>query len=95
MKLAAVYARVSGPGQEDGTSLDGQIAGGTKAAEADGYTVLPKHVVIEQFTGSVLSRPGLDHVRALAARGEVQAVYGLSLDRFTRDPYDALSLVIR
>ncbi len=93
MKLALVYARVSSPGQEEGTSLEDQISESTSAAEADGYSVLSQHVVAEQFTGSVLDRPGLNRVRDLAARGEVQAVYGRSLDRFTRDPFHALALV--
>ena len=93
MKLAAVYARVSSPGQEEGTSLEDQIAESTRSAEADGYTILPEHVVAEQFTGSVLNRPGLDRIRGLAAGREVQAVYGLSLDRFTREPFHALTLV--
>ena len=93
MKLAAVYARVSSPGQEEGTSLEDQIAESTRAAEMDSYTVLTEHVEAEQFTGSVLNRPGLDRIRGLAARKEVQAVYGRSLDRFTRDPFHALTLV--
>ena len=91
--MAAVYGRVSSPGQEDGTSLEDQIAESISAAEGDGYSVLPEHVVVEQFTGSVLERPGLDRIRGLAASGKVQAIYGRSLDRFIRDPFHALALV--
>lgn len=93
MKLAAVHARVSSPGREEGTSLEDQFAESTKAAEAAGYTVPPEHVVAEQFTGSVLNRPGLDRIWGLAAGREVQAVYGRSLDRFTRDLFHAITLV--
>ncbi len=93
MPFAAIYARTSATGPDDGISLVVQIAESIGFAEEAGYTVLPEHVVAERFTGSVLNRPGLDRIRGLAATGEVQAVFGRSLDRFTRDPYHALALM--
>ena len=93
MAFAAIYARISVPGQEPDTSLIDQIVESIGFAEKAGYTVLPEHLVTDRFSGSVLNRPGLDRIRGLAASGEVQAVYGRSLDRFTRDPYHALFLM--
>ena len=93
MKKAIVYGRVSGPDQEKGTSLESQIEECREDASGQGYFVGPEDVLTEQFTGSVMERPVLNRVRALAASGEYDALFCQVPDRLSRNPVHLLMLI--
>ena len=49
MRVSAIYARVSTPGQqEDGTSLDTQVAACLESAREQGDLVHPEYIFQEQ-----------------------------------------------
>lgn len=84
MKAAAIYARVSTTGQaKDGTSLDTQTDACKQYAQQYGYTVIKE--VREDISGGTLKRPGLDGIRDVAERREIQAVIIYDPDRLSRD----------
>jgi site-specific DNA recombinase len=90
MKTAAIYARVSTSGQaKDGTSLDTQADGCVAYAQAHGMTVAT--VYKDDVSGAQLDRPGLDSIRDMAERGEIQALIVFDPDRLSRNlgPPDA------
>jgi site-specific DNA recombinase len=83
MKTAAIYARVSTAGQaRDGTSLDSQVDAGRAYALKHGYIIAKE--VREDISGARLDRPGLDALRDLVARGELQAFIVYDPDRLSR-----------
>ena len=81
---ALIYARVSTVGQGDNYSLPTQIEGCRAYAAIHGYTVMRE--VIDQHTGTVLERPGIEEVLEHVRSGAVDVVLVYDLDRFTRDP---------
>lgn len=84
---ALVYARVSTPGQEeDGSSLDTQVAECLRIVRAEGFEVPGRFILREQWTGAELRRPLLDQARNAARQGEVHAFVCLSPDRLSRNP---------
>ena len=83
---AAIYARVSTAQQEDGTSLDTQIAACLALAEERGLQVEQPHIFREQASGADQERLLLAQVRRLARLGVVKAVIVHSPDRLSRDP---------
>ena len=85
---ALVYARVSTPpGQEeDGSSLDTQVAECLSLARAEGFEVPDRFILREQWTGAELGRPLLGQARKAARLGEVHAFFCLSPDRLSRNP---------
>ena len=84
---ALVYARVSTPGQEeDGSSLDTQVAECLRIVRAEGFEVPDRFILREQWTGAELRRPLLDQARNAARQGEVHAFVCLSPDRLSRNP---------
>lgn len=87
-RRAAVYVRVSTPGQEqDGTSLDTQEASCREYAILHGYTVEEAHVYREVHTGTELwERPQLTRLREAVRRREVGIVVAHAIDRLSRDP---------
>lgn len=92
-KRAIAYPRVSGSVQEDGTSLDTQAAAMVEMASGLGHTIVPEDVLPEVGTGINLDRPVLNRIRAMAAAGEIDALFAYSTDRLSRDPVDLLVLV--
>ena len=82
---AAIYCRVSTPGQEeDGTSLATQEARCRQYAAERGYSVVD--VYRDVHTGMELwERPRINEVRAAVRRGELAAVIAYDLDRLSRD----------
>ena len=81
---AVIYARVSTDGQErDGTSLESQEAACQAFAEAAGWQVVA--VVRDTASGYTLDRPGMDRVRHLLRRGEVNVVLAHAVDRLARN----------
>jgi site-specific DNA recombinase len=85
---AAIYCRVSTPGQEqDGTSLGTQEERDRSHAEARGYTVDESYIYREVFTGTELwQRPKLTALRDAIRRGLIDVVVVYAIDRLARDP---------
>jgi site-specific DNA recombinase len=89
-KRAILYTRVSGEEQKQkGYSLDDQRDALRAWARDEGYDIL-EEVEDGAWSGSFLTRPGLDRVRELAAGGGVHAVAALYRDRFARGIYTQL-----
>ena len=86
---AALYARVSTTQQEEEATIESQIAAIEAYAKQEGYEVLVGHYYLDQaVSGAKLDRPGLNHLRDAAARGEFEVVLCLSPDRMARHyPY--------
>lgn len=80
---AALYARVSDPGQEDNTSLDGQLKACREFAVRQGWTIIKE--VREIMSGAfVLARPEFNALLELANQGEVDVIVVDIPDRFGR-----------
>ena len=87
---AILYTRVSGEEQKKkGYSLDDQLDALRAWAATEGYEIL-EEVEDGAWSGSFLTRPGLDRVRELVADGGVHAVAALYRDRFARGIYTQL-----
>ena len=85
MKIAALYARVSGEQQRDSNTIASQTEALLAYAERHSYRVAPDMVIEDDgFTGAVLERPGLERVRDLAAEGRIEAVLVHAPDRLSR-----------
>lgn len=86
---AALYARVSTTQQEEEATIESQIAAIEAYAQGAGYEVLADHYYLDQaVSGAKLDRPGLNHLRDAAARGEFDVVLCLAPDRLARHyPY--------
>ena len=85
MKMAAIYARVSSEQQRDADTIASQTASLLEFAKNQDLEV-PKEWVFEDdgYSGATLERPGLEHVRDLAAEGQIQVVLAYSPDRLSR-----------
>jgi len=85
MKLAAIYARVSSEQQREQHTIASQTAALIEFARSREFEV-PKEWVFEDegYSGASLERPGLEHVRDLAADGQIHAVLVYSPDRLSR-----------
>ena len=90
MSGAAIYARVSTAGQEDGTSLDTQVAACLELAHSMGYSVDDAYIWRDQGSGADPERPGLENLRAVLSAGEVQMLIAYTPDRIARDPLHLL-----
>lgn len=91
-KRAILYARVSTDEQaEKGYSLQSQLEALREYAARNGFDVVSE--IKDDYSGAKLDRPGLDMVRAMIDRREVDAVIVFSPDRLTRNL--AHSLVLR
>jgi len=85
-KRAALYPRVSDPGQRDNYSLGTQEEAMRAYAAEHGYTVDDAHVYREVFTGTELDeRPELTRLRDAMARGEFDIMIAYDPDRFSRN----------
>jgi site-specific DNA recombinase len=84
--MAAIYARVSTPQQEQEATIDSQVAALEAFAGEHGYEMLPEHYFLDQaVSGGTLMRPALDRLRDLAAEAAFQVVLCLSPDRLARN----------
>src|SRR5947209_7135481 len=82
---AAIYARVSTGRQERQQSIDSQLAGLRRWAEAEGHALAEAHVFRDDgYSGSRLDRPGLDGLRDAASDAAIEIVAVLSPDRLAR-----------
>ena len=85
MKIAAIYARVSGERQRDDNTIASQTEALIAYAEDHGYSVAPDMIIEDDgYTGTVLERPGLERVRDLAAEGRIDTVLVHAPDRLSR-----------
>ena len=85
MKIAALYARVSGDQQRDSNTIASQTEALIAHADEQGYRIAPDMVIEDDgYTGAVLERPGLERVRDLAAEGRIDTVLVHSPDRLSR-----------
>ena len=85
MKIAALYARVSGEQQKDSNTIASQTEALVAYAERHGYRVAPDMIIEDDgYSGAVLERPGLERVRDLAAEGRIDAVVVHAPDRLSR-----------
>jgi site-specific DNA recombinase len=85
MRMAAIYARVSSEQQREANTIASQTASLLEFAKSQDQEV-PKEWVFEDdgYSGATLERPGLEHVRDLAAEGQIQVVLAYSPDRLSR-----------
>jgi site-specific DNA recombinase len=83
--MAAIYARVSSDQQREANTIASQTASLIEFAKNQDLEV-PKEWVFEDdgYSGATLERPGLEHVRDLAAEGQIQVVLAYSPDRLSR-----------
>ena len=87
---AAIYSRVSTAGQEDGTSLDTQVAACLELAHSMGCAVDDAATLRDQGSGADPERHGLLDLKAVLAAGEVQVLFVFAPDRLARDPLHLL-----
>ena len=79
-----VYSRVSTDAQErDGTSLDTQERGSTEVAAARGWSVV--RCIRDAASGFHLDREGIETLRGMLRRGEVDVVIAYAVDRLSRN----------
>jgi len=84
--MAAIYARVSTPQQEQEATIDSQVAALEVYAGEHEYNLLPEHYFLDQaVSGGTLVRPALDCLRDRAVEAAFQVVLCLSPDRLARN----------
>ncbi len=91
MARSVIYARVSTEEQAENHSLPSQIAACEQYAAQHNMPIVS--VIQDVMSGAQLERPGLEKVRGLMARGEIEALIVYTSDRLTRSV--AHSLLIR
>ena len=87
MRITAIYARVSSNKQREEKTIDSQISALKKYAEEqeEGVTIPPEYIFKDEgYSGSVLVRPGLEHLRDLCAEGQIEVILVYSPDRLSR-----------
>ncbi|MFQ6029159.1 MAG: recombinase family protein, partial [Dehalococcoidia bacterium] len=85
MPNAAIYCRVSTTDQKDnGTSLETQEAAARLIAAQLGLIVSEEYVILEDWSGTDLERPGLLRLLYLAEAGLIDALIMLNSDRLYR-----------
>jgi site-specific DNA recombinase len=83
---AAIYMRVSSPGQEENYSLPDQLKDSSNYCSEMGYRVSEQHIYNDGAQRSyTLNRPGLDAVRDAIRRGEIQVLVVGKFDRLSRN----------
>ena len=85
MKSIALYARVSSEQQTQQATVQSQIAELKQRAQADGHTVLPTDIYLDDgFSGATLVRPALERLRDRIHEGAIDILYVHSPDRLAR-----------
>lgn len=93
MTRVITYARVSGDDQaKKGTSLPEQARTLRKYVQTHGMELV-EHITDPGRTGGNLQRPGMDRVRELVARGDIDVVIATHGDRVSRNHIDSLNLM--
>src|SRR4249920_644816 len=85
MRTAAIYARVSSEQQREAHTIASQTAALIEWAKTLDLEVPTAWIVEDEgYSGATLERPGLERVRDLAAKGQIQAVLVYAPDRLSR-----------
>jgi len=85
MRMAAIYARVSSEQQREAHTIASQTAALIELARTLDVEVPTAWIFEDEgYSGATLERPGLEHVRDLAAEGQIQTVLVYSPDRLSR-----------
>ena len=85
-KLAAIYARVSSEKQKEGETIKSQIHALKNYAEKHNYEIPNGWIFSDDgVSGTIVSRPALDGLRALIRDGDVESVLVYSPDRLSRN----------
>jgi site-specific DNA recombinase len=85
-RTAAIYARVSSDRQKEQNTIGSQTAALQEYAQAHQYTIPPEWIFQDEgYSGSVLVRPGLEHLRDLIAEGAIETVLIYGPDRLSRN----------
>ena len=85
MKVAALYARVSGEQQRESNTIASQTEALVEYARNHGYSVAPEMLVEDDgCSGAVLERPGLERIRDLASEGRFDTLVVHAPDRLSR-----------
>ena len=90
-KRAGIYSRVSTKTQErDGFSIPAQFREDRKLCQQHGYKiVIERH---DDISGKVLERPGLNEIREMICRREIDVLVVYDPDRLTREPTHSVLL---
>lgn len=91
MNRTLIYARVSTEDQTEKYGIPLQLAACRERAKRDGLIIL-EEITDDGISGTILSRPGLDRVRAKIAAGEADLVLCYDVDRLSRELADLLVL---
>src|SRR6266516_7332051 len=84
-KTAAIYARVSSERQKEEGTIASQTALLLDYAKTHELSVPPEWIFEDEgYSGAMLARPGLEHLRDLAAEGQIQVVLVYAPDRLSR-----------
>src|SRR5437870_12221491 len=81
---AALYARVSTEEQKEGQTIDSQISELERFAKEKGWQIAGIYKD-EGWSGAILDRPELDHLRDDASKGMFGVVLINDVDRLARD----------
>ena len=83
---AAIYARVSTANQTQAQTIEQQLARLQAHIGAQGWTLVPEHIFRDDGrSGADLNRPGLDHLRDAARRGDFDCALITEPDRLARN----------
>jgi site-specific DNA recombinase len=81
----AIYARVSGEQQEKEDTIASQLEAVTQRVASDNLECESELWFVDDgYSGSILTRPGLERLRDQAAAGLIDRLYVLDPDRFSR-----------
>lgn len=80
----ALYARVSSDEQREGQTIDSQVAELEHFAKNNGWLIIGTYKD-EGWSGAMLARPSLDHLRDLASKKLFDKVIINDVDRLARD----------
>ena len=80
----AIYARVSSESQAQEGTIESQLVALRDYAKAHDYEIAHE-CIDEGYSGTNLTRPGLDRLRDLAAQGEIESALILAPDRLARN----------
>ena len=84
--IAALYARVSTPNQEEEATIDSQVAAVERYIGKNGYILSAENYFLDKaVSGARLERPALDRLRHLASDGLISVVVYYSPDRLARN----------
>ena len=84
-KPAAIYARVSSDRQKEHHTIASQTAALIEYAQTHEYSVPQEWIFQDEgYSGAILTRPGLEALRDLAAEGQIAAALIYSPDRLSR-----------